>query len=70
MRDDILDNLASFDLELGDLIALRHLDGALEYARFVAGYEDRVLVTRHDLSECFFPVDMIAVAATVAALEA
>lgn len=68
MNDDILDNVAYLPLELGDLIAVRHLDGAREYVRFIAGCGEDVLVTQLDMSECFYPACMIDVAATVAAL--
>lgn len=67
--DDVGEFVGALPLELGDLIVFRHLDDSREYARFVAGYGEDVLVTRVDMSECFFPCGLIDVAATVAALE-
>lgn len=66
MTDDLLENVGSFPLEIGDLIVIEHLDGAREYVRFVTGCGEDVLVTRLDNSECFYPVGLIDVAATVA----
>ena len=67
--DDVGEFVGALPLELGDLIVFRHLDGQVEKARFIAGYGDDVLVTRIDMTECFFPVGLIDIAATVAALE-
>ena len=66
VTDDIGEFVASLPLELGDLIVFQHLDGQVEKARFIAGCGDDILVTRTDMSECFFPVGLIDVAATVA----